>query len=457
MPESAEKTTINIWLNRWPMWQQLVDPIRRQAELFNRKHPQYQVVVDAVGVGAFPREMARTAREGTAPHIAAYQYTYLQEAQDLRGPDGAPLFTSVTKAVGGREEILGEPVILDDIVSNMRAYYSFGGELTSVPRNTSTVLLFSNMDALRAAGITEPPRTWAEIEAACAAVAGRDGARLGGITWPNFGWLFQQSVAQQGALIADHDNGRSGRAEKIDYMSPEMLAYVTWWRDLHQAGHYHYTGKSSDWWGCMQSFLNGEVAMLLTSSAEIGPVVRKARKAGFHAQVSTMPYNERAGYAGNLIAGESLFLRDGLDEATRDGALAFIQFMNNPGNATAVYDHGRTFIPTTESSIDLLTSEGWFEKNPHYQAAIDQLRISPDSPATRGVVLGNFLPIQSTAMQAMHDVLVEGADVAARFSRANDQAQQLLDDYAQRADSAADGQGLPARQQIEAERVRLGG
>ena len=169
-----------------------------------------------------------------------------------------------------------------------------------------------------------------------------------------------------------------------------------------------------------------------------------------------MPYNERAGYAGNLIAGESLFLRDGLDDTTRDGALAFIQFMNNPGNATAVYDHGRTFIPTTESSIDLLTSEGYFDENPHYQAAIDQLRISPDSPATRGVVLGNFLPIQSTAMQAMHDVLVDGADVATRFSRANDQAQQLLDDYAQRADSADDGQGLPARQQIEAERVRLG-
>ncbi|MEO7261486.1 MAG: hypothetical protein ABI047_09560, partial [Jatrophihabitantaceae bacterium] len=54
--------------------------------------------------------------------------------------------------------------------------------------------------------------------------------------------------------------------------------------------------------------------------------------------------------------------------------------------------------PTTEASIDLLAREGWFDRNPHCRPAIDQLRMSPDSPATRGVVLGNFLPIHSAAV-----------------------------------------------------------
>ncbi|MEU8069022.1 MULTISPECIES: extracellular solute-binding protein [unclassified Micromonospora] len=458
MHESADKITIKLWLNRWPMWQQLVDPVRRQAEEFNRRHPQYRAVVEAVNVGAFPREMARAAREGTAPHIASYQYTYLQEVQDLRDPEGRPFFTSVTEAVGGRDEILGEPVVLDDIVANMRAYHTFGGELRSMPRNTSTLLLYSNMDALRAAGITEPPATWSEVEAACAAVAGRNGARRGGITWPNFGWLFQQSVAQQGGLTADHDNGRSGRSEKVHYTSPEMLAYATWWRDLHRAGHYLYTGKSSDWWGCMETFAAGDTAMMISTSVEAGPIVRAARRAGFHVQASPMPYNERAGYSGSVIAGESLWLRDGLDERTRDGALALMQFLNSPRNARAVYDHGRAFVPSTEASIALLASEGWYDRNPHERAAVDQLRASPDSPATRGAVMGNFLPVQSTAVQAMHDVLVGGADLVARFSQANDQAQQLLDEYARRVDSGAanDGQAPQALPQSEPERLRLG-
>ncbi|MEV6694573.1 extracellular solute-binding protein [Micromonospora sp. NPDC051196] len=457
MHEPAEKLTINVWLNRWPMWQQLVDPIRKQAAEFNRRHPQYRVVIDAVNVGALPREVARTARAGTAPHIVAYHYTYVQEAQDTRDQDGRPLFTSVTKAIGGRDEILGEPVVLGDIVPNMRAFYTIDGDLSSLPRNTSTVLLYSNMDALRAVGITEPPSTWAEVEAACTALAGRDGARRAGITWPNFGWLFQQSVAQQGGLLSDHENGRSGRSEKVDYLSPEMLAYLTWWRDLHRAGHYLYTGKQSDWWGCMEALANGDVAMTLSSSVETGPIVRAGRRAGFHVQASRMPYNERAGYAGNLIGGESLWLRDGLDEPTRDGALAFMQFLTNPRNGTGIYDNGRTFIPTTEASIDLLASEGWFDQHPQQRAAIDQLRMSPDSPATRGAVFGNFLPIQSAGMQAMHDVLVNGEDLVARLSRANAQAQQLLDEYEQRASATANGGQGPQEMPLgEAERIRLG-
>jgi sn-glycerol 3-phosphate transport system substrate-binding protein len=342
------------------------------------------------------------------------------------------LFTSVSRAIGGRTQILGEPVVLDDVVANARAYYTIDGDLSSVPRNTSTVLLYSNIDALRAAGIDQPPRTWAEVDAACAALAGRHGGRSAGITWPNFGWFFQQSVAQQGALLADHDNGRAGRAEKVDLASPEMLAYVTWWRDLHRAGHYLYTGKPMDWYGCQDAFTRGDAAMMLSSSVEAGPIVGAARDAGFAVQVSRMPYNDRVPCVGNLVAGESLWLRDGLDEQTRDGALALMQTLTSPRNATSVHGEGRTFVPATEASIALLDDEGWFDRYPHYRAAIDQLRLADDTPATRGAVFGNFLPIQNLTAQAMQDVLVDGGDPATRFALATAEAQKLLDEYAER-------------------------
>lgn len=431
MPEPSEKITINAWFNDWPLWPELIEPIKELAEQFSRHQPRYRVVVRGINPGAFPGAVAQAALDGTAPDVAAYQYTFLQDAMDARDREGRPLFTSVTGAIAGRSQILGEPVVTGDIVTNVRAYYTFDGDLSSMPRNTSTVLLYSNIDALRAAGITEPPGTWTEVNAACARLAGRDGARRAGITWANHGWLFQQSVAQQGGLLTDHDNGRSGRSEKVDFSSAEMMAYLTWWRDLHLAGHYLYTGKQNDWWGCMDAFAAGDTAMMLSSSVEAGPIVSAARDAGFAVQVSRMPYNDQVTYAGNLIAGESLWLRAGLDEQTRDGALALMQFMTSPRNAAGIYDHGRTFIPTTEASIGLLASEGWFDRNPHYRPAIDQLRISPDSPATRGAVFGNFMPIQSACTQAMHDVLTDGADIAARFDRANGQAQQLLDQYEQ--------------------------
>lgn len=431
MPEPSEKITINAWFNDWPLWPELIEPIKALAEQFSRRQPRFRVVVHGVNPGAFPAAVAKAAQSGTAPDVAAYQYTFLQDAMDACDRDGRPLFTSVTGAIAGREQILGEPVVTGDIVANSRAYYTFAGDLSSMPRNTSTVLLYSNIDALRAAGITEPPGTWAEVNAACARLTGRDGARRAGITWANHGWLFQQSVAQQGGLLTDHDNGRSGRSEKIDFSSAEMMAYLTWWRDLQLAGHYFYTGKEQDWWGCMGAFAAGDAAMMLSSSVEAGPIVSAGRDAGFAVQATRMPYNDQVPFAGNLIAGESLWLRAGLDEQTRDGALALMQFMTSPRNAASVYDHGRTFVPTTESAIGLLDGEGWFERNPHYRAAIDQLRISPDSPATRGAVFGNFMPIQQACTQAMHDVLTSGADLAARFDQASSQAQQLLDQYEQ--------------------------
>jgi sn-glycerol 3-phosphate transport system substrate-binding protein len=420
MRAPSAKTTITVWLNYWPLWPELIDPVRERAAEFSRAHPEYEVVVHGVNVRDLPREVVRTVNEGAGPTIAAYQYTYLQDAVDARDALGNPIFTSVSRAIGGRSEILGEPVVLDDVMERARAYYTIEGDLSSMPRNTSTVLLYSNVEALRAAGFDEPPTTWAEVEAVCAAVGK-------GITWPNFGWFFQQSVAQQGGLLADHDNGRSGRAEKVHLDSPEMLAYVTWWRDLHRAGHYRYTGKLMDWPGCQDVFTAGEVAMLLSSSVEAGPIVQAAP---FEVRVSRMPYNDRVPYAGNLVAGESLWLRAGLDDATRDGALAFMQFLTSPRNATSIHDHGRTFVPTTEASLALLESEGWFAEHPHYRAAIEQIRLAGDSPATRGAVFGNFLPIQNLTAQAMHEVLTEDADPVARFGRATTEAQALLDAYA---------------------------
>jgi sn-glycerol 3-phosphate transport system substrate-binding protein len=219
-----------------------------------------------------------------------------------------------------------------DVLERAKAYYTIDGDLSSVPRNTSTVLLYSNMDALRAAGLDEPPQTWAGGEATGLP-----------ITWPNFGWFFQQAVAQQGGLLADHDNGRSGRAEKVDLASPEMLAFVTWWRDLHQAGRYHYTGKLMDWYGCHDAFTSGAVPMLLSSSVEAGPIVEAA---DFEVRVSRMPYDDRVPYAGNLVAGESLWLRAGLDDATRDGALALMQFLTSPRNATCIHGQAHGFYRT---------------------------------------------------------------------------------------------------------------
>jgi sn-glycerol 3-phosphate transport system substrate-binding protein len=423
----GKPVTIDVWLNDFP-WPGLKNAVTRCTEEFGKAHPGYEVKLRFVNYWTMPARVAKAVEEGRPPAVAEYYYTNTQQARDAKAKDGTPLYTSVGEAIGGRTEILGEPVVIDDIVAAARDYYSYDGELFSVPRNTSTALLFANRTFLAEAGISELPRTWDELEAACAAVAELPNPPTHCSTWPVHGWLFQQAIAQQGGLLADHDNGRSGRAEKVDLASDEMIAYVTWWQQLHKKGYYTYTGREGDWLGAFKAFASGQVAFTIASSHEVNTIVRAGRDAGFEVGVGWVPHNGRVPDAGAIIGGDSTFLAAGLDKATEDGALAFLQYLLNPANAASLHKAG-DWIPITEASVDVLDDDGWFAEKPYLRVATEQLHAATNTPASRGALLGDFAGIQHVMDEAMIDVLVSGADPVTRFTRATTEAQALLDDY----------------------------
>ncbi|MFI6422862.1 extracellular solute-binding protein [Streptomyces sp. NPDC050842] len=423
---------IDIWVPVYPFMPYFLDRTRELAEKFTTAHPEYRIQVTGADWLALPQAVNDAALKGAAPTIAQYFYTSTQEARDAKNPSGRPLFTSVERAIAGRTEILGEPVVLDDITDAARRYYTFDGEVAAMPPLTSTTLLYANTSLLKRAGLDDAPRTWAELEAACRAVVALPDGPAHGISWPNHGWLFQQAAAQQGALLADHDNGRTGRAEKTRLDSPAMAAYFHWWRRMHQDGLYLYRGRpttdQSDWDANFRAFADQNVAFTLTTSVEAERMIAAGRDGGFTVQACRMPYNEQVPYAGNVIGGDALWLADGLDTDTQDGALAFMQYLNAP-RAAADRHRDTGFIAVTDGSFHLLDQEGWFEANPHFRTALDQLAANDGSPAAQGAVLGDFAGIQQTLTQAMHDVLVSDVDVHTSLTRANARAQQLLDAY----------------------------
>ncbi|MFD7460904.1 MULTISPECIES: extracellular solute-binding protein [unclassified Streptomyces] len=423
---------IDIWVPLYPFMPYFLDRTRELAGQFVSAHPEYRIRVTGKDWLSLPQAVHDAAREGAAPTVAQYFYTSTQEALDARGPDGGPLFTPVERAIAGRTEILGEPVVLDDVTPAARRYYTFDGEVAAMPPLTSTTLLYANTDLLARAGIDDVPETWAELEAACRAVVALPDGPTYGANWPNHGWLFQQAAAQQGALLADHDNGRSGRAETMALDSDAMLAYFHWWRRLHRDGLYLYRGRPtsdrSDWDANFSAFAEQRVAFTLTTSVEAERMIGAGRDGGFTVRACRMPYNEQVPYAGNVIGGDALWLRDGLDPDTLDGALAFMQFLNAP-RAAADRHRDTGFIAVTDGAIRLLDEEGWFKENPHFRTALDQLAANDGSPAAQGAVLGDFAGIQDVLTRAMHDVLVSDVDVRDRLARANAQAQRVLEDY----------------------------
>jgi sn-glycerol 3-phosphate transport system substrate-binding protein len=319
-------------------------------------------------------------------------------------------------------------VVLDSVVDAARNYYTVDGSFYSMPWNTSSAIMFSNTDILDAAGVTEIPDTWDGVEAACEAVMALPDAPSGCITWPNHAWFVEQSLGQQGELLANADNGRTGRATEVFLESAGMTDYIGWWKDMADKGYYTYTGVQRDWDGTANAFIAQEAAMLIYSSSDTTFLTNSGTEAGFNVQASFMPHNGDVDYVGNLIGGATLWMLDGMDQVQEDGALAFMNFFSNAANA-AEWHQITGYVPITQDAVDLLDSEGWYTDSPNSLVASDQLAAAQNTPASLGALLGNFVAIRDVITIAIEDILVNNLDVATRLATANDEANKSLSEY----------------------------
>jgi sn-glycerol 3-phosphate transport system substrate-binding protein len=399
---------------------------QEKAADFNAAHPDYNVEVTSFASYNDVFDAAILAVDsGEPPGLIHFFEAATRQALDAVDSSGAPIFKSVTDAIAGRTEILGEAVVLDQVVSAARDYYTVDGSFYSMPWNTSTTVMFNNMDILNAAGITEPPATWAEVTAACEAIAALDDGPSGCITWPNHSWFVEQSLGQQGELLGNNDNGRSDRATEVFLESDGMMAYLDWWKGLNDAGYYTYTGLQRDWDGTSNAYLAEEVAMLVYSSSD---TTFFDTNATFTNTASFMPSNEAVDYVGNLIGGATIWMLDGMDTTTEDGALSFANFFSNPENAAA-WHQLTGYIPITTSGEDVLAAEGWYDESPNSKVASDQLAAAKNTPASLGALLGNFVGIRDVITLAIEDILVNDLDIATRMAQANEEANKSLTEY----------------------------
>lgn len=423
----GEATTIGFWVA-------FSDEARlgfteEKAAEFNAKHPEYNIEVTSFASYNDVFDAAVLAVDsGDPPGIIHFFEAATRQALDAVDASGNPIFKSVTEAIDGRTEILGEPVVLDSVVDAARNYYTVDGSFYSMPWNTSSAIMFSNTDILDAAGVTDIPDTWDGVETACEAVMALPDAPSGCITWPNHAWFVEQSLGQQGELLSNADNGRSDRATEVYIDSNGMVDYVSWWKDMDDKGYYTYTGAQRDWDGTANAFLAQEVAMLIYSSSDTTFLTNEGAAAGFDVKASFMPHNGDTDYVGNLIGGATLWLLDGLDPVAEDGALAFMNYFSNPENA-AEWHQITGYIPITQDAVDLLQSEGWYDESPNSLVASDQLAAAENTPASLGALLGNFVAIRDVITLAIEDILVNDLDVAERLGQANEEANRSLSEY----------------------------
>lgn len=168
--------------------------------------------------------------------------------------------------------------------------------------------------------------------------------------------------------------------------------------------------------------------MAAYSSSDTAFYTQMGADNGFEVVASFLPYNEETGWTGNLIGGATLWLVDGLDPDVEEGALSFLLFMSNTENA-ASWHQATGYIAIRDSANELLTEQGWFEENPNFSVAADQLAQSTTTPATAGAIVGAFPSIRNLVTAAIDRVLLTDDDPAEVLNAAADEANVLLEEY----------------------------
>ena len=423
-PMAAQDAPVDV-----PVWVAFTDYrldwAKEKAAAFNEAFPQYNVTVE--GYANYEELFTATAlaaEQGSLPAVVQYFEVATQDARD------SGYFKSIASALAGREEVNGIPVAMDDFIQPVAAYYTLDGEFTSMPWNTSSAIWFSNMNLLADAGIDAPPATWAELDAACEAIMALDTAPEYCWSFPNHGWFFEQWLAQQNGEFANNGNGRAERATEVTFNSEAGVAVLQWMDEQAAKGYLYYSGaQGGDAWATVdQAFLGGQVAMAAYSSSDTRVYTDTGAENGFEVLASFMPYNDATGWTGNLIGGASLWLVDGLDPAVGDGALSFLLSFTNTENQ-AEWAQITGYFSVRQSSVDLLTEEGFFDENPNFRVAPDQIAQSEVTPATIGALVGAFPAIRNVVTQAIDTVLLTDEDPQAVLDAAAAEANTILEEY----------------------------
>ncbi|MGZ5660218.1 MAG: extracellular solute-binding protein, partial [Usitatibacter sp.] len=224
------------------------------------------------------------------------------------------------------------------------------------------------------------------------------------------------------------ENGFAGMNTKLTFNNPVLVKHIEMLGQWAKDGRFSYAGRTTE---PEAKFYSGECAMLTSSSAAYANIKRNSK---FEFAIATLRYHENVKGApqNTIIGGASLWVFEGKSKEENKGIAKFFTFLSSPG-IQAEWHQATGYVPITRAAYDLTKSQGFYEKNPGTDIAIEQLLLRNPTKASKGVRLGNFVQIRTindeeleavwsgkkTAKQALDAAVTRGNEELRKFERAN--------------------------------------
>jgi sn-glycerol 3-phosphate transport system substrate-binding protein len=415
----AEPITINWWHAHGGRLGELVNGI---ADGFNKSQDQYKLVATYKG------NYADTMTAGIAAFRAKNPPHILQVFEV-----GTATMMAARGAIKPVYEVMAEsglPFDPNAYLPTVTGYYTTtDGKMLSMPFNSSTPILWYNVEAFKKAGLDpdKPPTTWPQVgEYSKKLVAAGYG---GGFSTAWISWIqIENFSAWHNIPVGTQENGFAGLNTEFVYNSPLHVRHIKQLADWQKDKIFVYGGRRNlgD-----PKFETGEVAMITESSAGYA---RFKANCKFEFRTGMLPYwPDVAGAPQNtIIGGASLWVLQGHPAEEYKGVAAFFNYLSSP-EVQSEWHKETGYLPITIAAYELTKKQGFYEKNPGMETALKQMTLHKPTANSKGLRFGNFLQVRDinyneleaifagkkSAQQGLDDAVKAGNKLLRKFQADN--------------------------------------
>jgi sn-glycerol 3-phosphate transport system substrate-binding protein len=322
----------------------------------------------------------------------------------------------------------GEPFDKSIYLPAVISYYQTpGGELLSMPFNSSTPVLWYNRDAFKKAGVSAPPKTWSEMKRASEKLVAA-GYKCGF----SFGWqswvMIENYSAWHNIPVGTRENGFAGIDTSFTFNNDKVKARIASIAEWSKDKLFKYGGRRGD---SLSMYTNGECGMWMNSSAYYASI-KKQSKFDFGQTMLPLDTDVASSPQNSIIGGATLWVLKGRDQGDYKGVAKFMTYLSSP-EVQAWWHQETGYVPITTPAYELSKKQGFYDANPGTETAIKQLSLNKPTASSRGVRFGNFVQVRDvineeleaiwngskTASQGLDDAASRGDKLLRRFERAN--------------------------------------
>ncbi|MBT5000836.1 MAG: sn-glycerol-3-phosphate ABC transporter substrate-binding protein UgpB [Tateyamaria sp.] len=292
----------------------------------------------------------------------------------------------------------GEPFEKADFLPAVISYYQTSdGELLSMPFNSSTPVLWYNVDAINAAGV-KAPKTWGDVKTVAQALV--DNGMECGLS---FGWqswvMIENFSAWHNLAVGTEENGFAGFDTKFTFNNDRVAARLDDIASMSEGNLFKYGGRRGD---SLPMFTNGECGMWINSSAYYGSIKSQAK---FKFAQTMLPLDTTITETpqNSIIGGATLWVLSGHESDEYKGLAKFMTYLSS-ADVQAWWHQETGYVPITTAAYELSNEQGFYDSNPGTDTAIQQLSLNTPTANSRGVRFGNFVQVRDVINEEMEAI-----------------------------------------------------